>query len=363
MNHAERFQAQMHYDKPACAPIWHWGAWEETWTRWYAEGLPESVKLGDEQSLGQFLGTDGYINFVPVNWTLCPEFEEKVLQETNEYRLVCQGDGVVAKCWKNRTSIPQFVDYTLKSYLDWPDYVKRLDPSTPLRYPADWLTQAQKAEANGQVIGMHAGSLFGKLRDWVGLENIVMVVYDEPKLFEAYVEAVVALQVSLIEQVCSRVKVDMACYWEDMCYNGGAMISPKTFRQYMTPGYKKINEALRRHGVDVIAVDCDGCIDKLIPLWLEVGVNCMVPLEVGTWGTDVRAYRKEYGKDLLMIGGVDKRELAKGKADIRAELDRVRPLIEEGGYVPMTDHLIPPDVSLDNYKFYLQCLHEACTLG
>ncbi len=61
---------------------------------------------------------------------------------------------------------------------------------------------------------------------------------------------------------------------------------------------------------------CDGKIDDLLPLWLEGGVNCMFPIEIGTWGADPVKYRKQYGQDLLLMGGFDKHILAKGKREI-----------------------------------------------
>ena len=31
----------------------------------------------------------------------------------------------------------------------------------------------------------------------------------------------------------------------------------------------------------------------------------------------------------------------------------------EGGFIPLVDHRVPPDVSLDNYKYYLEVLRKA----
>jgi len=110
--------------------------------------------------------------------------------------------------------------------------------------------------------------------------------------------------------------------------------------------------------VDLYLVDCDGVIDALVPMWLEAGVNVMFPMEIGSWNTDPLELRKKFGKDLLILGGIDKSQLALGPEAIDAELERRRPLMVQGGFVPMPDHLIPPDVSLENYKYYLEKLSE-----
>mgnify|MGYP001818567515 FL=1 len=163
------------------------------------------------------------------------------------------------------------------------------------------------------------------------------------------------MAIAVIERVCGEhgVRPESANLWEDMCYNAGPLISPSTFEQVMVPHYRRIVDTLHRYDIDVIYVDCDGKIDKLLPLWLDAGVNCMFPIEVGTWGADPVAYRKQYGKDLLIMGGFDKRILAKTKRGITEEVERLAPTVEGGGFIPLCDHLVPPDVPLSNYIHYL----------
>ena len=91
----------------------------------------------------------------------------------------------------------------------------------------------------------------------------------------------------------------------------------------------------------------------LVPLWLEAGVNIQFPVEIGTWQADPMEFRKKWGKELRIIGGLDKLELEKGRAAIAAEIERRIPLMKDGGFIPMPDHLITPGVSLEDYKYYL----------
>ena len=112
--------------------------------------------------------------------------------------------------------------------------------------------------------------------------------------------------------------------------------------------------------MDLIFVDIDGDVTKLVPLWLEAGVNGILPFEVQC-GMDVNAFRREYGKELLMMGGINKRALITGGKDIDDELRRVAPLVEEGGYIPWLDHSVPPDVSYDNFLYYMDGLQKLCS--
>ncbi len=120
---------------------------------------------------------------------------------------------------------------------------------------------------------------------------------------------------------------------------------------------------MHKHGVDVVWVDCDGNIDALVPLWLEAGVNCMFPVEVGVWRADPVAYRKQYGKDLLIMGGFDKHILQRTPEGIRREVDRLAPLVEEGGFIGFCDHRVPPDVPLENYRLFVDLQREVWGQG
>ena len=200
------------------------------------------------------------------------------------------------------------------------------------------------------------GGFFGPLRNLTGVENLCTLFYDDPDLIEEMMDADADYIVGMMSQILDVVHVDCFQYWEDMAYNAGPLLSPSLARKYMLPRSKRVNEYLRGRGVRFIGLDSDGKIDNLIPIWVDSGINYLFPFEVQC-GMDVLAVRKEYGRDLRMVGGVDKRALKYGHAAIDAELERVCPLIEEGGYIPMLDHTVPPDVSFERLSLLCQA-HE-----
>ncbi|MFQ5810758.1 MAG: uroporphyrinogen decarboxylase family protein, partial [Armatimonadota bacterium] len=127
--------------------------------------------------------------------------------------------------------------------------------------------------------------------------------------------------------------------------------------EFLVPRYRRIADLLLEHGCDVVITDCDGNINDVVHLWLAGGVNCMFPVEVAA-GTDPVALRERFGHDILLAGGVNKRELAKDKQAIEQEVQRLLPLVEDGGFIPHVDHRVPPDVSYENYLYYLDCKRE-----
>jgi len=132
--------------------------------------------------------------------------------------------------------------------------------------------------------------------------------------------------------------------------------------KYMVPRYKQITDLLHSQGVDIIFLDSDGNVEQLISLWLESGINYIWPMEVAA-GNDAIALRKEYGTELIIGGTVDKRALIKGKEAIREEvMSKVPFLLEKGGYFPTVDHQVPPDVTFENYCYYINTMREVAGL-
>lgn len=345
MTHRELFQAIMHYGDFDRMPNVYWTCWPETLERWREEGLPSVVDTHE------YLGTEPMSAGVPVNTGLLPLFDEEVIEETEDYRIFRQNDGVVCKDWKHRSCIPQYVDFMLKGPADWPEYKRRLQPDVA-RLPEDLADVADRLNQGTRPVSINVSSMIGILRNWMGAESVSVATLMYPELLEDYVETVSDLVCWVIDQVAPKVRIDMGWGWEDICFRNGPLIKPDAFARYCVPGYRKIADRLRAHGCDLYAVDCDGMIDHLIPGWLDGGVNILFPVEIGAWDADPMALRRKYGRELRIYGGINKLALEKDKAAIDAEIERRRPLMSEGGFIPLPDHLITPGTPLENMSYY-----------
>ncbi|HOC31049.1 MAG TPA: uroporphyrinogen decarboxylase family protein, partial [Armatimonadota bacterium] len=359
MTARERYHATMHYLPRDRAPIMDFGFWDETPAVWQQQGLPEGVHTDD------FFGMDPQWIDLPLNLGLSPHFGERVLEDRGETEIVMNCDGVTVERGKFMGSIPKHLDHALKGRETWErDFKWRLDGrnrfSDLQSRPGMADVLAKHADPNRDYpLGIPAGSLYGWLRLWMGVENISLLVHDDPALFEEMVETVANCIIDgLTPALESGLTFDYALMWEDMAYRCGPLLSPRMFKQYLVPRYRRITELLLKHGVDIVLVDCDGDISLLAPLWLEAGVNTMFPMEVGVWGADPVAYRRKYGKDMRIVGGIGKVLLATTRDAIRKEVERLTPLVEEGGFIPTPDHRVPPDVPFDNYLYYLECARE-----
>ena len=194
----------------------------------------------------------------------------------------------------------------------------------------------------------------------MGLEALCLSLYDDRPFVEQVVEEIADFALACLDRALAGVTYDFASFCEDMAHKTGPMIDPKLYRELWGPHYRRLVDRIHRAGIETIFLDSDGNLDKLIPIWLDLGINFIYPLEVAA-GMDVVKLRKRFGRALIMGGGIDKRVLAGDKAGIKRMVERIAPMVQEGGYLPCPDHCIPPDVSWENFIYYEQ-LMSAITL-
>jgi hypothetical protein len=348
----ERFLETMRFGKPDhvfLMPHWLFG---DTVRRWRKEGLPGDVHLNTH------FGWDRYES-LPINLGPVPALETKVVEQTAHWSIVEDELGGRTKRWSDRElGMSQWLVYPIRDRKTWEAFKERLDPASPCRYPEYWDDCKRAWAERDYPLGVHGGSYYGWLRNWIGMEHIALWYFDDPELVREMTDYIADFVIEAISRAVDEVELDFALYWEDMAMKTGSLISPDLFREFMSPNYRRVNGFLRERGIDIHLVDCDGNVDELIPLWLEVGVNGVYPLEIAA-DCDPLAYREQYGSDLILFGGIDKRELARDKAAVEAEvMRRVPPMLEHGGYTPFVDHAVPPDVSYENFSYYMELVHD-----
>jgi len=325
----------------------------------HIHNLQEIVSEHNRTDLPEVEAGEGFYVTPPI----IPVFQRKVIRENERHRVeITYGGSIVEVSKEFPWRMPKYLERPVRDRATWNEYRKRLDPYTPERWPSDWWGFVEKTNCEDTPTLLMVEGFFGILREWTGLENLLYMFYDDPKLVEDMMDHVLYFIMAIVQRVLRDVRVDCIRFWEDMAYKAGPMISPEMFGRFMVPRYRQVTDFLHKHGIDVIHVDCDGNINELIPLWLEVGINFHWPLEVAA-GMDAIALRKKYGKDLTLSGNIDKRVFAKGKEAIREEvMSKVPFLLQSGGYFPSLDHGIPPDVTFENYCYFINLLREIAGL-
>ncbi len=369
MNQRERWIAALTFGSPDKIPFTPGSARESTLRRWHRQGLPEGVDY--HRYLQEQLGMEVQPSpeKVPpgVDFRMIPRFEEKILAHRAGHYLVQDWKGNICEISDryDPSYLSQAKDFVTRKWLkcpvecraDWEEMKGRYSVDAPGRFPDDFLRRCERLSGRDYFVQVNFPGPFWQLREWCGFEGLCMMMIEEPEL----VAEMAAFWENFVSQVLERVfdgfTPDCVRFDEDMAYKHKAMISPAMVRRYCQPSWESWTRRAKGAGVPLVGIDSDGYIGELIPLWIESGVNCCVPVEVAA-GCDIREFRERFGRRMAYQGGVDKRCIAAGGDAVRAELRRIGPVIGDGGYVPGCDHGVPPDISWPNFVEYARLLAE-----
>ncbi len=331
---------------------WPWGEAHDNWKR--DSGQPD-LDFAHE------LGYDAGFASPAVELGIFPGFEHQVLEETAGMVVFRDSKGVTMRNRKDGGSMPEFLDYPVKTPADWEKLkAERLRLGDPSRSREDWEAFRARLKQTGESVqvGGFPYGMFGTLRDLLGVEELLVSFYNEPEMLQDMIQHLTTLWLNVYEQVAAEVQIAHIHIWEDMSGRQGSLISPAMAEKFMMPAYDRVVDFARAHGVRVISVDTDGDCAELVPLMMKHGINMFLPFEVQA-GNDIREYRRKY-PDLGVMGGLDKRCLSGVRADVDCEVQRAADMLAGGRYVPMFDHLVPPDATWDNMLYAAARIKELC---
>jgi uroporphyrinogen-III decarboxylase len=346
----ERFNRQMHYQPVDRCFNMEFGYWDENYQLW-----PMFVDNGitNENEANIFFNFDRIEVISGHNW-LYPAFEKIVVEERQTTKVIRNEDGLLAEIPKDgHDTIPHYISATVRTPEDWRKVkAERLQASNPGRI-LDIAALKQKHPAERDYpLGVDCGSMIGKIRDMLTFEGLAYAIYDYPEMVEDMVETSCQMVEANLDQLLPHFDFDFASGWEDICYKGGPIVSVKFFDKVIVPRYKRIHQKIQAAGIDLWYIDCDGDVRPILPAMMGSGINCLFPFEVNGCAHPAELF-KQFGKELRIMGGVDKIQLGKGPEAIKAYLDTLVPLVERGGYIPFCDHRCPPNVLPEDYLYYL----------
>jgi len=363
MNELERFLAVMDYKPVDRVPNHELGVWPQTVARWANEGMPPNTLFFDWFVDEDYLKLDRreYIN---VNFGMIPGFDAEILEETDEYQVIRHGNGIVTRALiegtvnGGRSCMDTYIGFPVENPADWQDVKRRYVPALPERYPANWkdeLLPGWKRREHVLVLGRNcaAAGFYWRAREWMGTENLSYAWYDYPDMMQDMMEFYADFTIETAKPILAETGVEYFNLNEDFAMKSGPLLGPETFKKYVFKPLKRLVEFFKANGAKYVGLDSDGSPEMLVPLLMDAGIDILWPMERASEGVDPVRYRKKFGKSLRLMGGVDKRELAKGPAAIDAHLQALAPLVEEGGFIPTIDHTASPDISWSNFLYYM----------
>ena len=320
MNSRQRFLETMHFGSPDRVPYFEEGIRADVLAAWRKQGLRKGADLQEmfQTNARQELDLDVDPHPRPARWPSKPA--------------------------------------------DLKRYAASLDPADPSRLPEGWQVHLRgwKQRRHALMLQVHIGFFETMGVDgWGRFHELMMLMHNDPGFVREMMRINSACAAALTERALQDVQIDAAIFSEPIGDNHGSLISPKMYEDFVLSSYRPILETLRRHKVDILIVRTYANARQLIPVLLEYGIDCLWACEVNNAAMDYRALRQQFGKRLRLIGGIDLDVLRLGKDAIRAEVEeKVPPLLEQGGYVPLADGRVRPDIPFENYIYYRQLLEK-----
>jgi uroporphyrinogen decarboxylase len=384
MNARERFGAVMTFRQGVSTLKAEYGYWTTTIKRFIREGMPvvedlpvnlpnngtisgaDAVdplgKVVVDRNVRACCGLDSYIAKFPLNFS--PLFEEKVLEEDDEYRTYIDEYGITMRVRKTGTSAPLNLGFPIKNREDFEVYKEHYQNDYSQRLPGNWKEVARQMRGRDFPIrlGGYPYGFLGFPRHLIGTTQLFLMMYDDPGLINEINEFFLGFVMEYWSHILDELKPDCVLIWEDMASNSGSMISEKMFHQFMSPYYVRIVDFCKQYSIENIHVDSDGYIEDLLPIWNKLGITGIFPLDRQA-GNDIKRIRNNYPR-MQLLGGVDKRVFKqdRSKSDIDNELEIIRSLLGYGGFIPHADHHVPDDACWENFKYYRQKLNNIIDL-
>jgi uroporphyrinogen decarboxylase len=336
----ERFRRTFAHQEADRVPIID-DPWKATVERWQREGMPADVSFVD------YFDLDHVARFRVDNG---PRYEERTLSETDDEKVYTSSWGVTMKQWKHAASTPEFLAHTVVDPQSWAAAKARMNPSRD-RIPWDYLaTNYPIWRQKGYWIQGILWFGFDVTHSWmVGTERVLLALAENPAWVRDMIETELETDLALWDMVWDAgYHFDSVFWYDDMGYKGHQFFSMRTYRNILKPYHQRAIDWAHKRGIKAHLHSC-GDVRPFVPELISMGLDALNPLEVKA-GMNPIELKREYGKDLVLHGGINAVLWDQPEA-IREEMQRVVPAVKEsGGYIFSSDHSVPSTVSLEDFR-------------
>lgn len=193
-------------------------------------------------------------------------------------------------------------------------------------------------------------AVFGNTSQSMGLENFSYALWDDPKLVAALFEIIGSSYLQIAKRLVTVPRVGAVFLCDDLAHGGGPLVSPKIYREYVFPWYKKIGETLANADLPFL-FHSDGNLWEVLDDLVDCGVKGVHPVE--PQAMDIVDLKKRYGDRLCIFGNIDlDYTLTRGTVEEVEQLviQRLKALAPGGGYGLAASNSIPDYVIPENYR-------------
>ncbi|MBT3193140.1 MAG: hypothetical protein HN341_11350 [Verrucomicrobia bacterium] len=325
---------------------------------WGEQGIEPGTDFGERFNL----------DLRSISWFAAPGPRpdlECVVEESDEWIVNKNSWGASFKTWKHKAGTPEHVAFSVSSPEIWKNEFRDAFEAIDVRDHVD-LDAARavyaKAMASDRFITYSGLFVFEELRKILGDVTMLESLLLEPEWIHDFCTLVTQKNIEHFELLFNEVGLpDGLHIYEDLGYTAAPFASPACHREMILPYHKQLFGFFKEHNLPIIMHSC-GDFRPHIDSIIEAGVDCIQAMEAKT-GMNVVSLAEQYKDKLCFMGNIDIRALESGdrekiKEECLGKLNGMKAL--HAPYVYMSDHSIPPSVTVKDYAYMQELFRENC---
>ncbi len=182
----------------------------------------------------------------------------------------------------------------------WRDVIKNPDLSG-----RDWegyyRKQLENKDRANKTLAVHGGDYFLTLVSFMGFENTLLALYEEPEEVKALLEYVSEFYLEVMKQQLKWCKPDIYSIMDDDSAYRSPFFSPEMYRKFFKPMHKLHADLALNSGAMLERHDCGRCED-FIPDWIDLGIRGWNPAQITN---DLKGIKQKYLGKLAISGAWD----------------------------------------------------------
>ncbi|MCS7192816.1 MAG: hypothetical protein NZ937_07545 [Armatimonadetes bacterium] len=317
----------------------------ETIKQWEKEGLPENA------SVAEFFDLD----LVCISVDCTAGMKEKLLDETDEYKIIADTDGVTRKHWKVYSAEPQEIDFPIKQLSDWHEIRLRLKAHEE-RLPQNLETQIAQTIRQERFVTLSflepctlARRLLGS-RQWVEFIQIQHPMLDE--IFETGIRLILDTVEIAFKRLSNFGQKPFDGIWlhADLAYTHAAFMTDKEYRSIVLPYHWQLVSELKKRNLAVFFYTSGNAL-TFLKFVRKSGFDVILPLECIS-RNELAEYKRTYGRQTALGGNISVDKLMESDELMEKEVvEKTEIGLGENftGYLFCLDRPAPPSLPLKRY--------------
>lgn len=228
------------------------------------------------------------------------------------------------------------------------------DPNRPGNY-CEW--EKELREKSGEFLVWPSGYLgiYERATHLVGWENFMTLLATDLPLVEELLDKVTDYKVEVAKKTV-ELGFKIAHTGDDLGTQRGGIFSEKMFCDVLLPRIKRHWQVFTDAGIPIMFHSC-GDITSYLPYLVDIGLAVLEPCQPSM---DLQFLKKEYGKDVTFLGGIDTQVLPLISPEETRQLARnaIRTLGTGGGHIIGPSQEIMNDVPIENIKALVETIKE-----